>query len=405
MAESYESLKCVKIGEEIFSLVEVPASGTVVMQKQKKLLMSPVDLHALMADLGWVTKFGRVAYHMLDGYTDLQLKTNRILSDVTKLCDSKSAGTMTWFKMASGCILGELQLAYHFLFEGLGEMAAVTLTGMTEEAKDMSEAAEQLYNNFDEEYERVKEAQKETITTRNSEQDRKKELEKKTTQFEDDIAKTAQERENAEKDFMPYEERFEGPEAKKAHEEELKRLNEFRNKTLQDIAELTKRMENCKEGAELAGEAIGALCGANTGLENLSEVIEKAACFWKQMQKYCDELTKEKIPGLIDTALKMPEEKRLAAWTSPLFKGHAVSCLVKWAALHEICSIYTYQLQKTQKDQKARRKAKFDEELDKLKAIEMSLTAKEASVDEDLDFLRAIEMSYAAGNGASVKKL
>ena len=72
-----------------------------------------------MVDLGRVGKFVRVAYNGVAAYTELQIMVCGIGYNVTKLCD-KSAVIMAKFKPASGSILRNLQLAYQFLLDCLG---------------------------------------------------------------------------------------------------------------------------------------------------------------------------------------------------------------------------------------------------------------------------------------------
>ena len=363
MDESDQAI--VKIGEETFSSVEVPASGTVVVQEHRKLLLGSVDLPTFVADLGRVGKFVRGAYHGVAGYTKLHIKIRDILCDVSKLCDT-SAVTVTGFKMASESILGDLKLAYQFLLDDLEEMAIVVLAAMTEQAKDMSAAADKLLKGFDEESKRVEEALKETMTTKGSKEGRKKELEEKVRQL-------AQERENAEEDFKLYKKRYEAAKpkqeahessasnpgerkvfdmerdlerSKEAREEKLKHLErmiqqrEILSKAIQNRANwYTKEIENCKDDSELADIAIVALHKAMEGLQNLSAVMMKAALFWKQMQVLFEQLAK-----------KMPEEKRLKTWTSPGFKKQAISYYAQWVALDDICGIYLDQIHETQHD-------------------------------------------------------
>ena len=306
-----EDLAVVKIGEETFSMVEIPASETAVVEQQRNILLGSVDLPALVADLGRVGKFVRVAYNGVAGYTELQIEIREIGYDVTKLCD-KSAVTVAKFKQASGSILGDLQGTYQFLLDGLEEMALTTLTGITDVAKDMAAAADQLHKEFDEESKRVEEALKKTMRTKGSEEERKMALEEKAKQFAIDKVKASQEKENAEEDFKLYEEKYKAAEAKQEalessasnplkaladafiapvtggrklfdtdrdmarskeareeklkHLEEMKRQREIRSKALQDIAEFTKRIENCKDDSQLAGVAIDALHKAMGGL-------------------------------------------------------------------------------------------------------------------------------------------
>ena len=123
MAEEEQAL--VKIGAETFSIAEIPASGTLLVEKQKNLLLGSVDLPSLVTDLGRVGNFIRIAYNGVAGFTDLQIKIRGIGYDITKLCD-KSAVTVAKFKQASGSILGDLQGTYQFLLDALEDMVLET---------------------------------------------------------------------------------------------------------------------------------------------------------------------------------------------------------------------------------------------------------------------------------------
>ena len=144
-----EDKAIVEIGDESFSIVEVPSSTTAIVSKQKERLLGSIDLPALVTDLGRVGNFVRIAYNSVAGYTDLQIQICEIGVDVTKLCD-KSAVTVLKFKQASGSILGDLQGTYQFLLDGLEDVALETLHAVTDVAKDMAAAADQLHQDFDE---------------------------------------------------------------------------------------------------------------------------------------------------------------------------------------------------------------------------------------------------------------
>lgn len=396
----------VVIGKETYSIAEIPASGTVLVSDQKKLLLGAVDLPALVTDLGNVGKFVRVAYNGVAGYTDLQIRIREIGYDVTKLCD-KSAVTVAKFKQASGSILEDLQGTYQFLLDGLEDMAIDTLSAIGSVAKDMATAADELHREFDEESLRVEEALKETMRTKGSETQRKKDLEAAAKQYEVDKAKATQLKESAEEDFKFYEDKFKAAEKKEEfhekqamikgligtvvsavgtvagglggmaaggtaggalnaegdaesakalrdekikHLEEMQKQREARRKALGDIAEFTKKIENCRDDSELAEVAIGALHKAVGGLQNLSATMMKAALFWKQMQVHCEQLASDKMQKMIATAMKRPEKDRIRVWTSTGFKTQAVAYYAKWVALDDVCAIYMKQIQDTQKD-------------------------------------------------------
>ena len=393
MAEEDQTI--VKIGEESFSIVDIPSSGTVIVQVEKERLLGSIDLPALVTDLGRVGNFVRIAYNGVAGYTDLQITIREIGYNVTKLCD-KSAVTVSKFKQASGSIIGDLQGTYQFLLDGLEDMALETLHAVSDVAKDMTAAADQLHKDFDEESGRVETALKEAMKTKGSEVTRKKLLEETATKLEVDKAKATEEKKSAEADFQLYEEKYKIAESKQeafessasnplkaaanafvspftrggklfdtdadhrraeqAREEKLRHLEamqkerETRSKALQDIAEFAKKIENCKDDSELAEVAISALHSAMGGLQKLSAIMMKAALFWKQMQVHCEKLAKEKMQKMIATAMKRPEKDRIRVWTSKGFKTQAIMYYAQWVALDDVCAVYMGRIQETQKD-------------------------------------------------------
>ena len=390
-----EQQAVVKIGKETFSIIEIPLSSTALVQDQKKLLLGAVDLPALVDDLGRVGNFIRIAYNGVAGFTDLQISIREIGVDVTKLCD-KSAVTVSKFKTASGSILEDLQGTYRFLMDGLEDIALVTLAAVADVAKDMASAAGELQKEFSDEADKVEDTLKKTMITKGSEHERKKELEKTAQGLMISKEKAKQDRENAEEDFKLFKEKYNQAEAKQeslessasnpfkaiangfvapftfgkkvfdtdsdqrraqeAREEKLKHLEEMksqreaRSKALQDFAEFSTRIENCKDDAGLAQVAIDALHQAMGGLQNLSAVMMKAALFWKQMQVHCGILAKDKMKKIIEAGMKRPPADRLSVWTAVGFKKQAIEYYGRWVALDDVCGIYMRRIQETQKD-------------------------------------------------------
>ena len=73
----------VKIGDETFSILELPPTGTLVVEEQKQRLLGSVDLESLVSDLGKVGSFVRLAYNGVAGYTELQIEIREIGYNVT----------------------------------------------------------------------------------------------------------------------------------------------------------------------------------------------------------------------------------------------------------------------------------------------------------------------------------
>ena len=347
-----EDQTIVKIGEETFSIVEIPSSGTVIVQQEKRCLLGSIDLPALVTDLGRVGNFVRIAYNGVAGYTNLQILIREIGYDVTKLCD-KSAVTVSKFKQASASIIGDLQGTYQFLLDGLEDMALETLNAVADVAKDMAAAANQLCKDFDEESVWVDTALKEE-TVKNFEVEKTKAIEwKKKAEEEFQEMQMAAEHSSifsANSLLSPFTGVFgidsDSRRAQKAREDKIRKLEKMkqerniRRQALQDIAE---KKEDDAELAEVAISAMG-------GLQKLSTVMTKAALFWKQMQVHCEQLAKEKMQKMISTAMKRPEKDRIRVWTSNSFKTNAIRYYAEWVALDDVCAVYMKKIQETQKD-------------------------------------------------------
>ena len=393
MAEqSIEEMACITIGSEKFSIVEVPSSATAVVRQQEEYLLGSVDLPALVEDLGRVGKFIRLAYNGTAGHTELQIKIREIGYDVTKLCD-KSAVTVTKFKQASGIILDDLQGTYQFLLDGLEDIALETLAAVSEVAKGMATAAEELHQDFADESLKVEGVLKDTMKEKGEEGKKKKEIEEKKRKYEMDKIRAQQQQQASEQEYAECEKRYREAEekqekalasaanplkgivnafvapfgirafdtegdkerAKEYREEKLKHLDDMRNQreqrrqALEEIAIFAKHIIDCGKEADLADAAIDALHQAMGGLQKLSALMLKVALFWKQMQMHCETLARDKMQKMVMRAMKRPEKERLRVWTAKGFKTQAITYYAQWVALDDVCAIYMAKIKETQK--------------------------------------------------------
>lgn len=385
----------VKIGDESFSIKEIPASNTQLVIKQKDVLLGSVDLPALVSDLGRVGKFVRIAYNGVAGHTELQIEIRAIGVDVTKLCD-KSAVTVASFKTASTSVLSRLKSTYGFLTGGFEKMALVTLKAVTDVAREMATAADDLHKEFDEESKRVEKALAATMEEKGKEEKTKERLEKEASEWKGKKNVAEEQKKQAEEDYAMFEEKHKAAEekqemfeakgsnpfktmvnafasrftggrniidvdsdfrrAQEAREEKIKMLEEMskhrreRSKALGDIAEFAFKLEQCKDDSKLTEAAIGALHSAMGGLQKLSAIMMKAALFWKQVQKHCEQLAQERMKELIATALEMDKADRILFWTDPTFQQEAIEYYAQWVALDDVCDIYMGKIKETQKD-------------------------------------------------------
>ena len=377
-AEEEQAL--VIIGDETFSITEIPPSETLLVEKQRNLLLGHIDLPSLVTDLDRVGNFLRIAYNGAAGFTDLQIKIRGIGYNTTKLY-GKSAETVAQFKQASANILSNLQSTYHFLFDALENMALETLSLVSDVAKDMAAAANQLHKDFDEESKHVEEALKDMIQTKGS-GEKRKELELKAAELE--IEKKGQEDKKTAEHFELYEKTCKDAKARQrdhissasdsikaleiaflsplirgeqafdtksdvallqeTREEELKKQRQMDSKALKAC------IENCQDDSKLTEIAVDALHKAMGSLQKLSVVMIKAVEFWKRLQVHCEQLAKEKMKRLITATIHMPKKDRIHVWISLGFKKQAVEYYAQWVALDNVCDIFMGRIQETQKD-------------------------------------------------------
>ena len=123
----------------------------------------------------------------------------------------------------------------------------------------------------------------------------------------------------------------------------MRELRKDRSKAFQDIAEYTMQIQNCRNDAELSQVAISSLHQAMGGLQLLSGTMRKIANFWEAVEKYCNTLARRDMQRKVDTALKMPLEKRIKAWTSRGFKEQAMECVhIIYACMHKCCDRHAF---------------------------------------------------------------
>ena len=253
----------------------------------------------------------------------------------------------------------------------------------------MAIAADELHSDFNAESERVEKALGSTMEAKGDEEKKKKKIAEDEKKLEAQKAKAREEKAFAEEEFKNCEKKYDDAvkqeiecersarrsmnplkklanavvspfgykpysndgdkfEAEKMRQlqiqnlEEMSKLRQDRSKALQEIAEFTTRLTQCKDDTELNDAAIEALHSAMGGLQKLSAVMMKAALFWKQVQVHCEQLAQERMQELIATALEMPKSDRLEFWKDPYFLQEAVEYYGQWVALDDVCGIYYY---------------------------------------------------------------
>lgn len=404
--------KAVEIDGEIFTIDTIPNSSSKLVITTRDELLGDIDLKSLVADLGKLGNFIRVAYNGVAGHTELQISVQRVGYKITKLSD-KSAVTVHSFKTTSREVLQELKGTYEFLLDGLEEMALETLSGLGELAGKMAKAAEELHDEFNQASEDVVTTLEATQTAKGTEEKEKERLRKQQQEFEmqrkqnealqrgaleaeqeaQQLYREAQKREDdaydkanslwtklsdsvgkvfeagaAAASLNPKKllEKIDGlADSSGVHKDRMQRANEEKLKALEDTQkqreirrnanqqclEFAERIKNCADDESLAQVAIEALHESIGALKSLSATMMKACLFWKQMQMHCEALSGEDVTKLIERALKFPDEqKRLKVWTSKAFKSKAVNYYSKWVALDNVCEEYMVQIKETRAD-------------------------------------------------------
>ena len=129
-----------------------------IVRKQKETLLSTLDLKKLVDDLGRTGKFIHVANNGIVGagpkYVELQLEVQQIGHDIAKLCD-KSAVAVFSFHNTADTIIATLESAYAYLVDGYENVAIGSLESLADMAKEMTEEARRLQNEFEEEDKKV----------------------------------------------------------------------------------------------------------------------------------------------------------------------------------------------------------------------------------------------------------
>ena len=133
--------------------------------------------------------------------------------------------------------------------------------------------------------------------------------------------------------------------------EEMRELRKVRSKALQDFAEYTMQMQNCKTDAELSQAAITFLFQTTTGLKFLSTTMRKIASFWEKVAAYCKNLASQDMQRLIDIALKKGPDDRIKIWNTLVFKTKVMDHYAKWfALLDKVCGTYLGQIKEIQRE-------------------------------------------------------
>ena len=392
----------VRIGEESYSIQEIPSFDSAVVKKEVTNLLGLVELDTLVTDLGRVGGFIRIAYNSIGAagpkFTENQIAVQQLGFDVTRLCD-KSAITVVKYMSASETILDNLKSTYEYLLSNFEEIAVETLTAVGKIAKDMEESALELYKEFNEQGEKVFSTATDTKRRQGKEQlaidEMKKQRErmKKEKAIEEKLLNEAAEMEaEADDDYttsslqedvavqnftikdlgviknltnaftltcfkrkaFKQESEVKVEHWRKKRIDALKKKEEARTeriKSLKKMTDFASKLKDLDSEENMADIAVKALHEAESRLKELALVMMQVANFWKLVQLHCQSLTGEEITRSIQTAIdNYSEKKRLEFWTMKIFKVKAIKFYARWVALTGVCSMYKEKIKEVQKD-------------------------------------------------------
>ena len=395
MAESQPNL-IVKIDGEYYKLDVVPAAAAKVVLAEKEKLLCLVDLKTLVADLGRVGAFIRIAYNgvMAAGprYTELQIEIQQLGYDITKLCDM-SALTLAKFKNASSTVLTRCQATYMYLFNSYEDMAVETLSSVSKIAGDMAKAALELHDEFEMQTKKVvgtltntqraKSEEAQRIEEKAKEHQELEEKQKHQQQLMEDAQRLEREAEAQRREMEAKEDEaissiqpidgfkklinglvgieiFDDGRAtaerkakywKQKRIEALEKENEYRQMRYDALERMTSFAAKIQMEENMAVAAVDALHEVITALKELSLVMMQVANFWKQMQEHCKSLADDQLKSVVEMAMnKYSDEERMKFWTADGFKQDAIRFYAGWVALNGVCAEHFEQIKMTQKD-------------------------------------------------------
>ena len=383
----------VEIDGDKYYLNAVPAAKSKVVLAEKEKILCLVDLKTLVADLGRVGQFIRIAYNgvMAAGprYTEIQIEIQQLGFDITKLCDA-SALTIAKFKTSSATVLSYLQATYMYLVDNYEDMAVETLSSVSKTAGDMEKVALELHVKFEEQKERVvstlHNTQRATLSGMQYTEDKARErqdLEDKQKYqqglMEDDH------RLEREAEVQRWQIKIKGHEVisglkklltgligievndderaaaerkakhwKEKQTEALEKEGEYHQphyEALERMISFVTKIKDCQSEENMVAVAENALQQAFTTLAELSTVMMQAANFWKQIQEYCKSLAKDERKGVVQKAMnEYSDEKRIRFWTTEGFKAQAIRFYAGWVVLNDVCMEYGQQIKVTREE-------------------------------------------------------
>lgn len=301
----------VNIRGETYSAIAIPAENSRVVQEVRLELLAAIEPKQLVNDCEALEGLIRLTYNGIGAagpkFTELEIEVRRLGSDVKKLCD-KSAQV----KVRKD-ILDDLQPVYEYLLDSLEDVAAETLSRVSNVAVQMERASLEMHEDF-------KQLEKKVVAALERTQRVKGEEALCIVKLQEERAKMEAGLEDA---------RIRRQGGAQSVQEQSEALSEF-----------TRRIGDCRSAEDAADTASKALHVAIQALAKLLAVMMQAGQFWKQMEDHCHSLAESEIQCVIEKVLKLAEQKRLRVWTSDGFKSKVVRYNAQWVAFHYNCTVF-----------------------------------------------------------------
>ena len=176
-------------------------------------------------------------------------------------------------------------------------------------------------------------------------------------------------------------------------EENLRIIRQKQVKASKEMAELAKKLLQCKLEADAQAESLNCLHHALTALRNLQDIMIIAGNFWRNWISFCKDFSANGFIKRINKFMTMDkEERKRIICKSKIFKIEAVKYYANWVAVQQVCSnsrgsitdsqrkLHNYISQKPTKERGRAILKVLTKEFD-CKSTTLAITTEEAAAD------------------------
>lgn len=392
----------VTVEGESLSAARRPPSVSRVVQVACAQLLGELDLPQLVSSLASVGGHLHDAFLGTAAFHDLQMHVQRAGFSVARLGD-RSAAELDAFRFTASSVLDNLETVYSLLVDGMEQVALATLRSTNSGSSELAENARKLSVDFETTADDVQETLKLALERRAEQEERRKKLAAAVAEYRVLLDHARNSKAVSDESFEEAEALYQEAlrkesvasmknnamqaaqvatavgsvfstrptlhmvglggvtalassfeaEVMRVREEKAVYLHERHKQRMsrldigKEIAELTARIRSTREEDELASATLHSLEDAVAGLRVLSSVMSKAEAFWSQVETNCGRSDSLALQALIESSHDLPQESRVALWSSDAFKRRAIAVYSPWVALQDVCHDYVARMKGT----------------------------------------------------------